>query len=180
MILSGLLRADRLRIAPLVSEAQSLLLLLLPPETREHPHAPSLPRAARTAAPIRAAPPSSSPLDATVVHKVQAPSIDWQHESQVAIDAALAKAEQEQAYRNLASLSPEQLNWVRQNHLVPAKPGIPWKYRRVEVTPGGFPIIHINDHCIAIPFLMMMVFCQVGHIEPDGRLFEHMRDPREP
>ncbi len=29
---------------------------------------------------------------------------------------------------------------------------------------------------VAIPFLMMMVFCKIGHIEPKGDLFEHMRD----
>jgi hypothetical protein len=139
VILSWLLRADRLRVAAVTSPANTLM-----------------------------------------VAETQAPPVDWRHEAQVAVDAALAKAEAEQAYRNMASLSPEQLSWVRQNHWVPAKPGIPWKYRRVEVTPDGFPIIHINDHCVAIPLLLMAVFCQIGHIEPNGKLFEHMRDPRNP
>lgn len=93
---------------------------------------------------------------------------------------AIANAAKENGYRNLAALSPEQLKWVRQNHLEPATPGFTWKYRRVEITEGGFPIIHINDQCVAIPFLLMMVFCKIGHIEPQGDLFEHMRDPHSP
>jgi hypothetical protein len=96
-----------------------------------------------------------------------------------AISASVA-ASWGSCYRDLSALSPEQLRWVRQNHLEAAKPGIAWKYRRVEITEGGFPIIHINDHCVAIPFLMMMVFCKIGRIEPKGDLFEHMRDPHDP
>jgi hypothetical protein len=108
------------------------------------------------------------------------PKIDWEKETELAGHNAIANAEKQDGYRNLSALSPEQLSWVRQNHLEPAKPGIPWKYRRVEIAEGGFPIVHINDHCIAIPFLLMMVFCEIGHIEPNGGLFKRMRDPRNP
>lgn len=111
----------------------------------------------------------------TVVPDV--PQTDWEKEAELATQNAIAKAAKENGYRNLSALSPEQLRWVRQNRLEPAPPGIPWTARRVEVTEGGFPIIHINDHCVAIPFLMMMVFCKIGTIEPKGDLFEHMRDP---
>jgi len=92
----------------------------------------------------------------------------------------LLSSESREAYRNLSALSPAQLSWMRDNHLEPAAPGIPWTYRRVEVAQGGFPIIHINDHCIAVPFLMMMVFCKIGHIESNGGLFDHMRDAHAP
>jgi hypothetical protein len=108
------------------------------------------------------------------------PKIDWEKEAELAIQNAIANADQQSAFRNLSALSPEQRSWVRQNHLAPAPPGIPWKYRRVEVAEGGFPIIHINDHCVAIPFLMMMVFCKIGHIEAKGDLFKHMRDLHDP
>jgi hypothetical protein len=104
------------------------------------------------------------------------PKIDWDKEADLAIQNAIANASKESRYRDLSSLSPEQLRWVRENHMQPAVPGIPWQYRRVEITPGGFPIIHINDHCVAVPFLMMMVFCKIGRIEPNGGLFEHVRD----
>jgi hypothetical protein len=110
----------------------------------------------------------------------QLPKIDWEKEAELAAQNTIANAGKQNGYRNLSALSPEQMSWVRQNHLEPAEPGIPWKYRRVEIAEGGFPIIHINDHCVAIPFLMMMVFCTIGHIEPKGDLFEHMRDPHSP
>jgi hypothetical protein len=108
------------------------------------------------------------------------PKIDWAKEAELATQNAIADAAKENDYRNLSALSPEQLSWVRQNHLEPAAPGIAWKYRRVEITEGGLPIIHINDQCVAIPFLMMMVFCKIGHIEPNGDLFKHMRDQHIP
>jgi hypothetical protein len=108
------------------------------------------------------------------------PKIDWEREAELAAKNATANTEKENGYRDLSALSPEQLSWVRQNHMEPAQPGIAWTYRRVEITKGGFPIIHINDHCVAVPFLLMMVFCQIGHIESNGHLFDHMRDPTKP
>ena len=108
------------------------------------------------------------------------PPVDWGKEAEIASKNAIKNAETRDAYRDLSALSPAQLNWVRKNHLEPAAPGIQWKYRRVEVTEVGFPIIHINDHCIAVPFLMMMLFCRIGYIEPKGDLFDHMRDPHSP
>jgi hypothetical protein len=108
------------------------------------------------------------------------PKIDWEEEAERATRDALTNAGRENDYRNLSALSPEQLSRVRQNHFEPVAPGIPWKYRRVEVTEGGFPIIHINDHCVAIPLMMFMVFCTIGHIEPNGDLFENMRAPHDP
>jgi len=41
----------------------------------------------------------------------------------------------------------------------------------------GIPIIWVNDHCVVVPLMMFMMFCQVGHIEANGDLFKHMRDP---
>jgi hypothetical protein len=105
------------------------------------------------------------------------PPIDWAKEAEIGSKDALTNVETQNAYRNLSALSQDPLKWVRENHLEPAARGIPWKYRRMEVTEGGFPIFHINDHCIAVPLLMMMVFCKLGHIEPKGDLFDHMRDP---
>jgi hypothetical protein len=104
------------------------------------------------------------------------PSIDWDKEIELAVQSSQNKADKEVGYRNLAALTPAQRDWLQQNHMEPGSPGITWKQSRVEVTPGGFPIIHINDHCVLVPFLMMMVFCKIGHIEPNGKLFEHMRD----
>lgn len=106
--------------------------------------------------------------------------IDWEEEAERAAENAIANSDEENGFRDLSALSPQQLDWIRRNHMEPAQPGIAWTYRRVEITKGGFPIVHINDHCVAVPFLLVMVFCQIGHIEPNGRLFEHMRDPANP
>jgi hypothetical protein len=102
------------------------------------------------------------------------PSVDWQHEAELAAQSAVADAEREGKFRDLSSLTPLQLDWIKRNHMEPAPPGIHWKRPRVEVTPGGLPIIWINERCVLV---IVMVFCGIGHIEPDGGLFNHMRDP---
>ena len=102
------------------------------------------------------------------------PSVDWQHEAELAAQNAVADAEREGKFRDLSSLTPLQLDWIKRNHMEPAPPGINWKRPRVEVTPGGLPIIWINERCALV---IVMVFCGIGHIEPDGGLFNRMRDP---
>jgi hypothetical protein len=102
------------------------------------------------------------------------PSIDWQHEAELAAQNAIAGAEREGNFRDLSSLTPSQLDWIKRNHMEPAPPGIPWKRPRVEITPGGLPVIWINERCVLV---VVMVFCGIGHIEADGGLFNHMRDP---
>jgi hypothetical protein len=103
------------------------------------------------------------------------PSVDWQHEAELAAQNAVAGAEREGNFRNLSSLTPLQLDWIKRNHMEPAPPGIHWKRPRVEVTPGGLPIIWINERCVLV---IVMVFCGIGHIEADGGLFNHMGDPQ--
>jgi hypothetical protein len=103
------------------------------------------------------------------------PGVDWQHEAELAAQEAVADAEREGNFRDLSSLTPLQLDWIKRNHMEPAPPGIHWKRPRVEVTPGGLPIIWINERCVLV---IVMVFCGIGHIEASGDLFNHMRDPR--
>lgn len=159
--------------------ADALVLLLLPEPTDTTAVAvTSAHRPSRTKSPTpSAATPAPAGSRESPDASASAP-IDWEEEARLAARNTIADADKERAYRDLSSLSPEQLDWMRKNHLEPAAPGIPWKYRRVEVGAGGWPIIHINDHCVVVPFLMMMVFCSIGHIEPRGDLFDHMRDER--
>jgi hypothetical protein len=168
-------------LSPPISEP--LMLLLLPNRALVAPNASMLLRPADARQLARPKSRDSSPEPAASSAITAGPemrSIDWDIEAGLAARNVLATADKENEYRNLSALSPEQLSWVRQNHLEPAPPGIAWTYRRIEITEGGFPIIHINDHCIAIPLMMFMVFCKVGHIEPKGDLFDHMRDPHNP
>jgi hypothetical protein len=104
------------------------------------------------------------------------PGIDWEHEAELAARNGVAEAEKQRKYRDLSALSAEQLSWAKKNHMEPAAPGIPWTHPRAEVQKGGIPVIWINDHCVAVPVMMMMVFCKIGHIESEGDLFKHMGD----
>jgi hypothetical protein len=161
---------------------EPLVLLLLPHEARVTADASPPHRSAEQRALATSRPPTSNPEAATNDAMTVAPDlprIDWEKAAELAAKNAIENSGRESRYRDLSALSPEQLNWVRQNHMEPAQPGIAWTYRRVEITKGGFPIIHINDHCVAVPFLLMMVFCQIGQIESNGHLFDHMRDPAD-
>jgi hypothetical protein len=181
------IRAARSPISSSTTLNEPLFLLLLPHTVRA-PDAVTSPRPAdeppSVTSRVRTSNPSVTADYSTSVspkeQEERPPKIDWEKEAELATQNATATADQQPAFRNLSALSPDQLSWVRQNQLEPTLPGIPWKSRRVEVTEGGFPIIHINDHCVAIPFLMMMVFCKIGHIEPKGDLFEHLRDLHDP
>jgi hypothetical protein len=164
--------------------SDSLVLLVLPREAPVIANVPApraaTPRKRSAEAAVSASPPEPVANDAATAPP-QPPKVDWDKEVGLAAQSAIANAAKENAYRNLSALSPDQLAWVRQNQMEPAVPGISWKYRRVEIAEGGFPIIHINDHCVAIPLVVMiMVFCKIGHIEANGKLFEHMRDSHEP
>jgi hypothetical protein len=178
------IRAARSPMSSLTPLNEPLLLLLLPrqirvPDAVTSPGHGDNPPSARSS--TRTSDSSAAADNAISVSPEEPPPrIDWEKEAELATQNAISNADTLNSYRDLSALSPEQLSWVRQNHLEPAARGIPWKYRRVEIAQGGFPIIHINDHCVAIPLLMMMVFCTIGHIEPEGDLFEHMRDPRDP
>jgi hypothetical protein len=184
-VVSLVVRAGRQLISRSPPTREPFLLLLLPTSThnsadiKTSPHAAAKPTISQSKG--RSVDPAPEQDDAvTILPKELTPHIDWEKEAEIATADAVTNAESQNANRNLSALSPAQLSWIRQNHLEPAAPGIPWKYRRVEVAEGGFPIIHINDHCVAIPFLMMMVFCKIGHIEPKGDLFDHMRDTHTP
>jgi hypothetical protein len=171
-----LLRPARLLTNSGTSDEPLILMLLhpRPPPTTEV----ATPRPA-PASKIRSAKhelaPAPAPDNAITAPEVPPrPSIDWQQEAELAAQNAVADAEREGKFRDLSSLTPLQLEWIKQNHMEPAPPGIHWKRPRVEVTPGGLPVIWINERCVLV---IVMVFCGIGHIEADGGLFKHMGDP---
>jgi hypothetical protein len=176
MVLVAAIRAPRLVYSP-KRPYEPLVLLLLrdpAPSTQEAlpPSAPS--SGARVA---KQKPVQDNAI--TMPPEVGAqPKIDWEHEAQLAIENGLAAAEREKTYRDLAGLSAAQLSWVRQNRMVPAPPGIAWHHPRFEFDKStGLPVFWVNDHCVLITVL---IFCGIGHIESNGELFKHMRDPPEP
>jgi hypothetical protein len=166
--------------------------LLLYPIAREPspisnaPNAESLANAPRKNSLLERKATPENPPDARVNPPVEtvppAPQIDWQHELELSAQNGVTAQQKENFYRDLSkSMSPAQLDWLRHHHMEPANPGIAWKSPRVEVTKNGMPIVHVNDHCVLVPLLFVpMVFCAIGHIEPNGDLFTHMHGPTAP
>jgi hypothetical protein len=114
--------------------------------------------------------PSPPPSDSS------SPPIDWSREAELASREIVAREERDRSYRNLAGLSAAQLEWIRRNQMRPMPPGFHWDHRRRD---NGNPlgVFWIGEHCVIIAIIP---FCRFGHIEPNGDLFKHMRDPKDP
>jgi hypothetical protein len=176
VLLLLVIRAARLISLPR-KQSQSLIVMLLPettPQTR-HDMTPPAP-VSRSRAPKREAPPDNA---ITLPPEVPArPQVDWELEAELAVHNNAADAEKEGSYRNLSGLSADQLKWIKENRMVPAPPGIEWHHPRFEFdSHSGLPIYWVNDQCVLV---MLMIFCGIGHIEPNGQLFKHMHDPQQP
>jgi hypothetical protein len=102
--------------------------------------------------------------------------IDWDRESALVVQSSLAKAAKDKSYRDLSSLTPEQLDWVKKNHMEPM-PGFQWdRNSRGQMLRHG--IIKLNDYCVLI---VVIPFCQFGgKIQYNGDLFKDMHDPKSP
>jgi hypothetical protein len=102
--------------------------------------------------------------------------IDWDRESELAVQSRIAQAGKDKNYRDLSSLTPEQLDWVKKNHLEPM-PAFQWdRNSRGEMLRHG--IIKLNDYCVLI---VVVPFCRFGgKIQYSGDLFKDMHDPKSP
>jgi hypothetical protein len=91
-----------------------------------------------------------------------APLIDWTREANMAAQDALAKAEIEKHYRNLAGLSPSQLEWARRMRLAPVSVDSPFESKH-------------DGHCA---FIGPIFFCdmKIGKRKVRGDLFKNMRE----
>ena len=189
LILVALLRTvwsppDRRRLAD-----DRLILLLLPrsPAGVRSPlklEARAAPRVATTVpqTPLPSVPSLPSVLAAKppeMPANPSPPAIDWEHEAVVQAERSHADADREHDYRNLAGLTPERRAWLENHHMEPVPPeGMHWAHPRVEIV-NGLPLIWVNNHCVAVPLMMLLVFCSIGHIEPRGDLLDHMREADE-
>ncbi len=156
---------------------EPLLLMLLRGETPAIKAKPS-PRAT----PSRPHTPKHEPISENAItvpaEAPPPPQIDWQHEAELTGQNFLANAEKEKNYRDLSGLSPAQLDWIKQNRMKPAPPGIAWQHPHFEFDRRtGIPVFWINDRCA---WVMLMIFCGIGKPAADGGLFEHLRDSHEP
>lgn len=102
--------------------------------------------------------------------------IDWDRESALVVQSSIAKAAKDKSYRDLSSLTPEQLDWVKKNHMEPM-PGFQWdRNSRGQMLRHG--IIKLNDYCVLV---VVIPFCRFGgKIQYNGDLFKDMHDPNLP
>jgi hypothetical protein len=181
---AGLIAAILLSRPPLSPERRSLPSLLLLPNDSARIRAPILTVQIDSATsrpsiiPDLALP--SIPLDKNAITlspiEQQQQRIDWDRESVLAVQSSIAQTAKEQNYRDLSSLTPEQLDWVKKNHMEPM-PGFQWdRNSRREMLRHG--IVKLNDYCVLI---VIMPFCRFGgKIQYNGDLFKNMRDPKSP
>ncbi len=186
LIIVALIRTGWAPAMPRPLADNPLFLLLLPrsPASASSPSSlgprAALPRstAAHTRVPKplrRSMPPITLPKAPS---KPSPAAIDWDHEAALEVDGSRVDADRDRNYRNLAGLTPERRAWLESHRMELAPPGMHWAHPRVEIV-NGLPIIWINDHCVALPLMMLLVFCSIGHIERNGDLFEHMREADE-
>jgi hypothetical protein len=102
--------------------------------------------------------------------------IDWDRESVLAAESSIAKGAKDRSYRDLSSLTPEQLDWVKKNHMEPV-PSFQWdRSSRGQMLRHG--IIKLNDYCVLV---VVIPFCRFGgKIQYNGELFKDMHDPNLP
>ncbi len=175
-------RATRQMMSAPFSAADSLLLLLLPQAVPDRPNSLEVRRGVelkRSRAPRHEAAPErafSNDVISPPYTPQSPPPVDWAREADAAVQDSLAEQNKVSNYRDLSRLSAAQLDWVRRNQMVPMPPSFQWDHRRRD---NGNPlgIIWIGQHCALV---WLIPFCRIGHIEANGELFEHMRDPKEP
>jgi hypothetical protein len=180
-VVSPLLRASHVLHSPNRNGNEPLVFLLLHPEAVFNSPAASTASAPAVTAPRRKKLAPRAEESNTITAPAEGPAtptINWEHEAELAAQKQLSAMDKERDYRNLAGLSAAQLKFVRDNHWVPMAPGIVWAHPRVEIDKKTLiPIIHINDHCVLI---FLFPFCAIGHIHPNDHLFDPLHDAPAP
>jgi hypothetical protein len=104
------------------------------------------------------------------------PTIDWEHEAQIAVQHGGANNGANDGYRDLSGLSAAQLEWLQKNNMKRMHSDFAWDHRRRD---NGNPLglFWINDYCVIV---VMIPFCRWGgKIQPNGNLFDHMYDSKD-
>jgi hypothetical protein len=196
-IAAFMLMRDELLRQRSVGETPEFVSILVPDETREtRAHASAAqPRrqiAARPRGPVangnanvskvpRAAPEETAP------RAIRPPRIDWLGEAESAArDQIASEADRKRRSDWLSrGIDPETHPLVlAMKPMFGKTPEFGWSHEhthRIEHVPGGPLLFWINRRCV-IAFLGLAIFpaCALGHIEPNGALFEHMSDASLP
>jgi hypothetical protein len=174
-VLLIVLEATRTKFVPAAAESPALLVTLLSGLEPQRPSgAPAVRRVAarhRPAALENATPGAPAPDLPTGSRG----TIDWvavaQDEAARQVEANERRERQARAFL------------VPPNMFTPPalqRPGFHWNYaatHRVEAVPGGATVIHLNDSCALVLFIIIpMIGCALDKPAVRGDLFDHMHD----
>lgn len=170
------LAETRTRLVPAATETPALLVMLL---SALEPQRATPPRSGRST-PSRggraAGAPAGPEAPAAGISTAPQAAVDW---LAAAADAASRQVEDnEQRARQARALAPPSSMFPPPP---PKRPGFHWNYartHRVEPVPGLGTIIHLNDQCALLLFVIIpMIGCALEKAPVRGDLFDHMHDP---
>jgi hypothetical protein len=111
------------------------------------------------------------------------PPVDWLGEAELAARNQIASEADRKRSANWLSRATDPETHplaLAMKPLFGKTPEFGWSHEhthRVEHPPGGPLLLWINKRCaIAFMGLAIMPACMIGHMEPNGALFEHMKD----
>jgi hypothetical protein len=171
-----LLAETRTRLVPAATETPALLVMLL---SALEPRRATQPRSGRSTPSQRkraAGVPAGPEAPAAGVSSAPRAAIDW---LAAAADAAGRQVDDnEQRARQARALAPASSMFAPPP---PKHPGFHWNYartHRIEPVPGLGTIIHLNDQCALLLFVIVpMIGCALEKAPARGDLFDHMHDP---
>jgi hypothetical protein len=160
------------------ADAPATTLIFVPEVVKpvESTSAPAVAGRVRRRPPPRAGSPPQPEPDSAIT-----PAPDWRAEAGIAANNVLEAERRKHA--NPSVLEPHDFSGATPGSTDLSKPKFGWSHastQRVQVVPGGV-VLNVTDRCaIGLLFLVPLIGCQVGHIEPQGNLFEHLHDPPAP
>jgi len=170
-----LLAETRTRLVRGEAQASPLIVMLLEPSARP-PAAASTGTAARPPV-FRYNPPAEA--EATlppVTPTAPGTAIDWAAEATGSAARQIEADEQRARQARALAPKPSPMFVAR-----PRRHEFQWNYartHRVEAVPGLGTVIHLNDQCAIVLFVIIpMVGCALEKPPVRGDLFEHMHDP---
>jgi hypothetical protein len=162
---------------PVAKEVETFasVMFFVPEAASQHPPAATTPRAPGPSRPRQSlpAPPPQPAESATALTLPATPSarIDWSGQlggiAQAELDQEAKARKQLRALTRRFEVEPDPRN---------PGPAAASTFRWYEAgthridTRGSLPVLHLNDHCVMLMFIIP--FCRIGHIEIHGDLFD--------